>query len=140
MKFRQALLARAAARNARIVFAEGEDPRVQLAAERLQAAGIIQPILIGLGGIDPARDPRIARVASHLRDRQPTRVHTTAKVQFEKQTEGFAITRIDLTTEAQVPGIDDATFQKMANGAKEGCPVSKALKATPIYLTAKLQK
>jgi len=75
MKFRQALLARAAARKARIVFAEGEDPRVQLAAERLQAAGIIQPILIGLGGIDPARDPRIARVASHLRDRQPTRVH-----------------------------------------------------------------
>ena len=70
----------------------------------------------------------------------PTRVHTTAKVTFEKQAEGFAITRIDLATEAQVPGIDDATFQKMANGAKEGCPVSKALKATPIHLTAKLVK
>ena len=70
----------------------------------------------------------------------PTRVHTTAKVTFEKQAEGFAITRIDLATEAQVPGIDDAAFQKMANGAKEGCPVSKALKATPIHLTAKLVK
>ena len=70
----------------------------------------------------------------------PTRVHTTAKVSFEKQAEGFAITRIDLATEAQVPGIDDAAFQKMANGAKEGCPVSKALKATPIHLTAKLVK
>jgi len=70
----------------------------------------------------------------------PTRVHTTAKVSFEKQTEGFAITKIDLATEAQVPGIDDATFQKLANGAKEGCPVSKALKATPISLTAKLLK
>lgn len=70
----------------------------------------------------------------------PTRVHTTAKVQFEKQAEGFAITRIDLTTEAQVPGIDDAAFQKMANGAKEGCPVSKALKATPITLQATLLK
>ena len=68
----------------------------------------------------------------------PTRVHTTAKVSFEKQAEGFAITKIDLATEAQVPGIDDATFQKLANGAKEGCPVSKALKATPINLTAKL--
>ena len=68
----------------------------------------------------------------------PTRVHTTAKVNFEKQTEGFAITRIDLSTEAQVPGIDDAQFQKFANGAKEGCPVSKALKATPINLTARL--
>ena len=70
----------------------------------------------------------------------PTRVHTTAKVNFEKQAEGFAITRIDLSTEAQVPGIDDAQFQKFANGAKEGCPVSKALKATPIHLTARLVK
>jgi osmotically inducible protein OsmC len=68
----------------------------------------------------------------------PTRVKTTAKVNFEKQAEGFAITRIDLNTEAQVPGIDDAQFQKFAQGAKEGCPVSKALKATPINLTAKL--
>jgi lipoyl-dependent peroxiredoxin len=68
----------------------------------------------------------------------PTRVHTTAKVNFEKQAEGFAITRIDLSTEAQVPGIDDAQFQKFANGAKDGCPVSKALKATPIHLTARL--
>ena len=70
----------------------------------------------------------------------PTKVHTTARVSFEKQAEGFAITRIDLTTEAQVPGIDDAAFQKMANGAKEGCPVSKALKATPITLKATLLK
>ena len=68
----------------------------------------------------------------------PKRVHTTAKVTFEKQTEGFAITGIALTTEAEVPGIDDAAFQKFANGAKEGCPVSKALKATPITLSAKL--
>src|SRR5207253_10052256 len=59
----------------------------------------------------------------------PTRIKTTAKVNFEKQTEGFAITRIDLNTEAQVPGIDDAQFHKLANGAKEVCPVPKALKA-----------
>ena len=68
----------------------------------------------------------------------PKKVKTTAKVHFEKQTEGFAITRIDLSTEAQVPGIDDAAFQKFAQGAKEGCPVSKALKATPIHLNARL--
>jgi lipoyl-dependent peroxiredoxin len=68
----------------------------------------------------------------------PTRVHTTAKVNFEKQTAGFAITKIELTCEAQVPGIDDAAFQKFAAGAKEGCPVSKALSATPISLSAKL--
>ena len=70
----------------------------------------------------------------------PQRVHTTAKVTFEKQAEGFAITGIALTTEAEVPGIDDAAFQKFANGAKDGCPVSKALKATPITLNAKLVK
>jgi osmotically inducible protein OsmC len=68
----------------------------------------------------------------------PTRVQTTANASFEKQGEGFAITRIELVCEAQVPGIDDATFQKLANGAKENCPVSKALKATPITLSARL--
>ena len=70
----------------------------------------------------------------------PTKVHTTAKVSFEKQAEGFAITKIELTTDAQVPGIDDKKFQELANKAKDGCPVSKALKATPITLTAKLNK
>ena len=67
-----------------------------------------------------------------------TRIHTTARVSFEKQEAGFAITRIDLQCEAQVPGVDDAAFQKFAQGAKEGCPVSKALAATPIHLAAKL--
>src|SRR5438270_11664293 len=47
----------------------------------------------------------------------PTRVHTTAKVSFEKQAEGFAITRIELRTEAQVPGIDDAKSPQLAHGA-----------------------
>src|SRR5438309_5089383 len=42
----------------------------------------------------------------------PTRVHTNAKVKLEKVGEAFAITRIDLETEADIPGIDDATFQK----------------------------
>jgi osmotically inducible protein OsmC len=69
---------------------------------------------------------------------QPKRVHTTASVTIEKVGEAFAITRIDLDCEAEVPGIDNARFQEQANGAKEGCPVSKALKATPITLKAKL--
>ena len=70
----------------------------------------------------------------------PTKIQTSAKVNFEKVGDGFAITGIALTTEGQVPGLDDAGFQKFANQAKEGCPVSKALKATPITLTAKLVK
>src|SRR5271165_1686614 len=58
-----------------------------------------------------------------------TRIHTTAKVHFGPVSGGFAITRIDLATEGSVPGIDAATFEKTAAGAKENCPVSKALKA-----------
>jgi osmotically inducible protein OsmC len=68
----------------------------------------------------------------------PTRVHTDAAVKLEKVGEGFAITRIDLTTEAQIPDIDDPTFQKYALDAKQNCPVSKALVGTQIHLTAKL--
>lgn len=68
----------------------------------------------------------------------PTRIHTTAQVKLEKIGEAFSITRIDLDTEAEVPGIDDATFQRYANEAKQNCPVSKALSGTEIGLTAKL--
>jgi osmotically inducible protein OsmC len=68
----------------------------------------------------------------------PTRIHTGAKVKLEKVGEAFAITQIDLETEAEVPGIDDATFQKYALEAKQNCPVSKALAGTQIHLSAKL--
>lgn len=68
----------------------------------------------------------------------PKRVHTKASVHFEKVADGFAITSIDLATEAEVPGIDNAKFQELAEGAKKGCPVSKALAATKINLQAKL--
>jgi lipoyl-dependent peroxiredoxin len=70
---------------------------------------------------------------------EPKRVHTTAGVHLEKQGEGFAITRIDLKTEAEVPGIDESKFQSLANTAKETCPVSKALAATNITLDATLK-
>jgi len=69
---------------------------------------------------------------------KPTRIHTSAKVKLEKVGEGFSITTIDLETEAEVPGIDDATFQKNALDAKQNCPVSKALAGVEIHLTAKL--
>jgi osmotically inducible protein OsmC len=68
----------------------------------------------------------------------PTRVHTTARVHLEKVGEGFSITKIELETEAQIPGIDDKTFQGHAEAAKKGCPVSKALTGTEITLKAKL--
>lgn len=68
----------------------------------------------------------------------PDRVHTTARVQLLKVGEGFAITRIDLKTEAKVPGIDEATFRQKAEDAKKGCPVSKALTGVEIGLDARL--
>jgi lipoyl-dependent peroxiredoxin len=69
----------------------------------------------------------------------PESVHTTARVTIEFMSEGFAITKIALTTEAKVPGIDDNTFLKHAEEAKKGCPVSKALAAVPeITLNATL--
>jgi lipoyl-dependent peroxiredoxin len=68
----------------------------------------------------------------------PTRVHTVARVHLEKVGDGFGITRIELECEAVVPGIGAAAFQEQAEGAKKGCPVSKALAATEITLKAKL--
>jgi osmotically inducible protein OsmC len=68
----------------------------------------------------------------------PTRVHTRARVHLEKQGEGFAITRIELETEGEVPGLDEAGFRTHAEAAKVGCPVSKALSAVPMTLKASL--
>jgi osmotically inducible protein OsmC len=66
-------------------------------------------------------------------------VDTTAAVRLVKQGEGFVIDRIALTLKASVPGIDDARFQKIAQSAKENCPLSKALAAVPeITLVATL--
>jgi osmotically inducible protein OsmC len=69
----------------------------------------------------------------------PTRLHTVAKVKLEKVGDAFAITGIDLETEAEIAGIDDATFQKYATEAKQNCPVSKALAGTDIHLKAILR-
>jgi osmotically inducible protein OsmC len=68
----------------------------------------------------------------------PNRVHTTAKVHLEKGDAGFRISAIELETEAEVPGIDDAAFQQAAEAAKVGCPVSQALAAVDVKLNARL--
>ena len=70
----------------------------------------------------------------------PKSVHTVANVSLEKVGEGFGITRIELVTDAEVPGIDAAKFAAEAEGAKKGCPISKALAATPITLKATLKR
>lgn len=70
---------------------------------------------------------------------EPKRVETKARVTLEKVDGQSTITKIHLTTEASVPGIDRETFLEKANGAKKGCPVSRALGGgVEITLDAKL--
>jgi osmotically inducible protein OsmC len=68
-------------------------------------------------------------------------VDTVAAVRLAMHGGGFAIDRITLRLEASVPGIDEATFQKLAAGAKQDCPLSKALASVPeIAFTAVLRQ
>ena len=69
---------------------------------------------------------------------KPERVHTTAKVHFDQQGGGWSIHTIDLETEAKVPGIDAADFQKRAEETKKTCPVSRALSGVTINVAARL--
>jgi osmotically inducible protein OsmC len=57
-----------------------------------------------------------------------TRITTTAACTIDKVGDGFRITSMRLDVRGTVPGIDQAAFQKAADAAKEGCPVSQALK------------
>lgn len=68
----------------------------------------------------------------------PKHINTKATAHIESVDGGFAITLIELETEAEVPGIEEAKFLEIANATKDGCPVSKALAATKITLKAKL--
>ena len=54
-------------------------------------------------------------------------VETNATVHVDKIEGGFEISRIELATTARVPGIAEDEFQQIAEGAKKGCPVSRAL-------------
>lgn len=68
----------------------------------------------------------------------PRSVHTTARVHIEKGDAGFGITGIDLESEVRAEGLDDAEFQRIAEGTRQNCPVSKALASVPINLKAAL--
>src|SRR5207245_11395146 len=68
----------------------------------------------------------------------PKKISTAAEVKLEPSGGGFKITSINLTTEADVPGIDQAKFNEQAELTKKTCPVSVALSGTQINLNAKL--
>jgi osmotically inducible protein OsmC len=68
----------------------------------------------------------------------PESINTTANLKMEKQDAGWAITTIHLDVRAKIPNADAAAFQKAAENAKAGCPVSKVLNAK-ITMTAQLE-
>ncbi|MDX5419980.1 MAG: OsmC family peroxiredoxin [Hymenobacteraceae bacterium] len=72
---------------------------------------------------------------------EPETVQTTATVHLGEKDGGAHVMKIELDTEVSVAGIEEDEFQKLAQEAKEKCPISKALGAVPeITLTAKLKK
>jgi len=65
-------------------------------------------------------------------------IDTTATVTLDKVDGGFAITTVHLQVRARIPGADRAKFDQATKNAKEGCPVSKLLKAA-ITMDAQLE-
>ncbi len=66
-------------------------------------------------------------------------IRTTAAVTLEMLESGPTVTAIHLDLVARVPGADRGTFEKAANDAKEGCPISRLLKAARITLSSRLE-
>jgi lipoyl-dependent peroxiredoxin len=67
----------------------------------------------------------------------PESLETTASLTLDKLDAGWSITKIHLDVAARIPGVDKAAFDKAAENAKAGCPVSRLLKAD-ITMTARL--
>ena len=68
----------------------------------------------------------------------PDTLETTATVTMEKTDDGPTITKIHLVTKARIPGAEKEKFDELAKKAKEGCPISRLLKAAEITLDAQL--
>jgi osmotically inducible protein OsmC len=68
----------------------------------------------------------------------PKHISTTAEVSLDVVEGARTITKITLNTQAQIPGIDEATFLQLAEEAKKNCPVSRALAGVEIVLQARL--
>jgi osmotically inducible protein OsmC len=69
----------------------------------------------------------------------PNYVHTEAKVHLNRVNDAMTVNQIDLIVEADVPGVDDATFQEFANDAKKNCIIARALNVPEITLQATLK-
>lgn len=67
----------------------------------------------------------------------PESLETTASLTLDKLDAGWTVTKIHLDVSARIPGADQAAFDKAAESAKAGCPISRLLKAE-ITMTARL--
>ena len=67
----------------------------------------------------------------------PESLETTASLSLDKLDAGWTVTKIHLEVTARIPGVDKAAFDKAAEAAKAGCPISRLLKAE-ITMTARL--
>ena len=70
---------------------------------------------------------------------KPEKIETTASVTLEQLDKGWTVTEVLLEVKAKVPGVDPAAFDKSANDAKAGCPISRLLNAK-ITMNAVLEK
>lgn len=105
---------------------------------RFEAAGGTNPEEL-LAAADAACYSMALSSALEKNGTPPQSVETQAACTLEKVGEGFSITSMKLDVVAKVPGVDDATFQKLAEDTKEGCIVSRALKGNLKFeLTARL--
>jgi osmotically inducible protein OsmC len=105
--------------------ARSEEPEGKTSPEELIAAAHATCLSMALShGLAQAGHP-------------PEELKTSATVTFQP---GEGITKIALDVAGRVPGIDEGAFQQAADGAKQNCPVSKALTGVPeISLTARLE-
>jgi lipoyl-dependent peroxiredoxin len=101
---------------------EGTNPEELIAAAHASCFSMAFSLLLGKEGFPPES------------------IETSAAVTIERQGDGFAITMIELEVEGNVPGIDEAKFLEIADMAKNGCPVSKALETVPITMNARLKE
>ena len=100
---------------------------------------------------DPGTNPEELLAASHAacftmalslaltrEGHPPESIDTTARVHLRRENQGFDVPSIELSTTVKTTGLDEEEFQLLAKGAKENCPISRALRATEIDLTATL--
>lgn len=100
--------------------AKGTNPEELIAAAHAGCFSMALSAQLGVAGITPES------------------IKTTASVTLEKVGDGFSVTSSHLEVTAKIPGANPAAFEKAANEAKAGCPISKLLNAK-ITMDAKLQ-